>query len=253
MDFPVEVVSHIFTFFKSKGLLSIVCTLWSNIALLHENSRKVRLRDITTTKLYSYCLELGLKPCYRTNMHLVGTNDTTLLDYIDSQFIDENMLMYAIKRKNRKAVEILRNYCTAPILKYAAEVGDIKIVKTLLDLKPETKKDSDLLHSAVKSGNVKLVKYLYKSGCFWNIEVFIPAVALEDIRMLECLFNLGLIVDNCFPPICAAKYGSLRVIKWMRSKGFDWNSHTCYYSIQSGNLELLNWLKQNCPCKGRLH
>lgn len=35
-----------------------------------------------------------------------------------------------------------------------------------------------------------------------------------------------------------AKHGLLEIIKWARNNGFPWNTHTCAYAANSGQLEV---------------
>src|SRR5579872_7226205 len=42
-----------------------------------------------------------------------------------------------------------------------------------------------------------------------------------------------------------ASEGSLEILKWARSKGYEWNSSTCAYAAQNGHLEVLKWARSN--------
>ena len=46
----------------------------------------------------------------------------------------------------------------------------------------------------------------------------------------------------------AAIHGHLEILKWARSQGCPWNTHTCMEAAGGGHLEVLKWARsQGCP------
>jgi len=37
----------------------------------------------------------------------------------------------------------------------------------------------------------------------------------------------------------------LKVLKWARENGCDWDANTCLYAAQNGHLEVLKWAREN--------
>jgi len=52
--------------------------------------------------------------------------------------------------------------------------------------------------------------------------------------------------DNMYD---AALYGNIENIKWLRSKGMEWDECIFYNAVENGNLVNMKWLLENgCPC-----
>ena len=46
----------------------------------------------------------------------------------------------------------------------------------------------------------------------------------------------------------AAKHGNLDFLQWLRQNGCLWDSCTCAYAAKGGHLDILQWVRQNgCP------
>ena len=51
----------------------------------------------------------------------------------------------------------------------------------------------------------------------------------------------------------AARCGDIKLLKWMRLKGFEWDHKTYRIAIDKGHTNLIKWLeKNNCPRKVQL-
>ena len=51
-------------------------------------------------------------------------------------------------------------------------------------------------------------------------------------------------INNCVTK-CAAKNGNLEVLQWARQNGCKWGPNTCVYAAENGHLEVLQWARQN--------
>ena len=57
---------------------------------------------------------------------------------------------------------------------------------------------------------------------------------------------------NCIPCNLAARYGKLKILKWLRCNGFPWHEYVCSNAAHKGHFELLKWAQQNgCPWNER--
>ena len=85
--------------------------------------------------------------------------------------------------------------------------------------------EDDDMYDAIRSGNLKNVKWIYQcSGGF---------------RWSSFHFDV------------AAGYGELEIMKWMKTKGCPWDFYTFQYATEKcdgTNFETLEWLRiNNCP------
>ena len=46
----------------------------------------------------------------------------------------------------------------------------------------------------------------------------------------------------------SAQHGYLKLLKWARSQGCDWDATICFWAAKNGHSELLEWaISQGCP------
>lgn len=70
------------------------------------------------------------------------------------------------------------------------------------------------------------------------------AIEAGNIRFLELLQP----DPHTYLTKFAARHGQLEVLKWLRSRGYPWNSHVCDEAAANDHLELLKWARdRECP------
>jgi hypothetical protein len=129
-------------------------------------------------------------------------------------------------------------------------------------------------HHAILSGDLEILKFTIKQGCFVNFETFNLAVKYDNLPMLQYLIDIDCnrtngaceIASECgnIPRIewllsngfsltekscrSAAYFGQFETLKWLRSKMCPWDEKTCTYSAEGGNVDILKYAIDNgCP------
>ena len=116
------------------------------------------------------------------------------------------------------------------------EKGDNEeLVKELLWRFGETKEKMDIIDQLSSIVQNELKPYLEKERS-------------EYIYGIRC----KVIINKRSCPL-AAKYGNLRLLKWLREIGCSWDSWTCSNAVSNGHLEVVKYLRENeCTFEGDL-
>ena len=132
--------------------------------------------------------------------------------------------------------------------------------------------------STVEAGNVKVIQYLYENNCPYDTDIVANAAGrnpnLDVLKWLrECGFPwspqlcsvaaswgrfdiLKWAIDNGCPvddKICASAAGGversqLKILKWLRERGYPWHIFTCKYAAMHGYMDVVKWARENgCP------
>ena len=148
------------------------------------------------------------------------------------------------------------------VLHYAAFMGDIERVKTLVEKGANvnliTEEGYTVAHYAAQSGSLELVQWLTMHGVnIWrghNVRTIIHYAARSgNLELVQWLVNQGANVNRksrreLSVMHYAARSGSLELVQWLAEQGASINVQNKYsvsvlhYAAQSGNLELVQWL-----------
>ncbi len=133
-----------------------------------------------------------------------------------------------------------------------AENGNVEIMNWLIENNYII--DDMACESASDHGHLNMLKLLKKNNCYWDSDVCLSAATgghLECFQWLVengCPFN----ISCCYSE--SARFGKNHIIKWMRSKGYAWDSKTCIGAIQGRKFELLKWLvKEGCELNSNVY
>jgi hypothetical protein len=128
---------------------------------------------------------------------------------------------------------------------------------------------SFVAQTAAKHGHVESLKYLVENGCPVNAFVACAAAhAVPDIRdrtkdklwnakrmeMLKFLKEHGAVRFMATTCASAAQSGDLELLKWLRLQGCQWNTRVCTDAASHGHLKLLKWARENgCPWDNKVY
>lgn len=147
------------------------------------------------TEMVSVLLENGAK------VDAVGASgDAALMEAVVGQHftIVKMLLDHGADVSNR-----MRFYCygSRGLLARAVELGDVGIVKRILDRQKETISNDEALHYAVQGGHIEMVKLLIQSGCDANSHdaanrtLLYKTAAAGRSELFKVLIECGAVVD----------------------------------------------------------
>jgi len=215
-------------------------------------------------------------------VHIVFTSYQIVKDAITNGYTQLVKWMMPLNIiKNISDHDIIQELCTS-----AALIGSLDILQYLLQNKSWFEiMRSDIMSSAVMSGNLKMVEWLYENecqlnqlscdyaagigrldilkylitnGCPWNGETCDQAAVhnhLEILKYLRTQFS-GSWDENTYNAAC--EVGSLEILKYLQSTDDNRdneclgelyeNNVFCGWAASRGHLEVLKWLRENgCP------
>jgi hypothetical protein len=78
-----------------------------------------------------------------------------------------------------------------------------------------------------------------------HVDIFISDITEENVVASGNIKHIRASDHTC--PYSAI-HGNLKVLKWARENGCEWNSWTCAYAARNGHLHVLKWARENgCP------
>lgn len=104
--------------------------------------------------------------------------------------------------------------------------------------------------------SVAMLKYFAERDGNFSINIY-EAIAISGGNSIEVLryyvsggYVLGSLSTTIRDKIVmlyveAAKHGNLHVIKWLRTKGFEWKEQICEIAVQHGHLHIIQWAASN--------
>lgn len=105
------------------------------------------------------------------------------------------------------------------VIKSAAFHGDLNIIRCLHQMKKSiSSHNRNLFMFAARGGHLNLIKWGMNAGYKFN-----KASYIND----------------------AVASGNLQLVKWFRNQNTSWNDRNNSYAVQSGNIELLQYLLDN--------
>lgn len=149
-------------------------------------------------------------------------------------------------------IDIDIDYWSWSYCKTAVKYGHIDLL--IWAMSKGYKLNSKLCEIAAKNGRFTLLQWLRANNCPWDSNTYIAAVTQGNLEMLEWIHQ-----NNCPTPngfyrsdglLCAiaSKAGHLDVLKWLRSKNFNWDNITCENATNGDHLPVLLWARINgCP------
>lgn len=102
---------------------------------------------------------------------------------------------------------------------------------------------------AAKEGHFEILKWAVENGCSWDSTTFRGAAEGGHLDIITWAMERGCPADND-PLICAsaASGGNLEILKFLRDKGFQWDSFTVLYGAKRGHFDVIEYcLKERCP------
>ncbi len=113
-------------------------------------------------------------------------------------------------------------------------------------------RDASLCTWAAGRGDVDLLQWLRGQGNPWHSGCWVPAVSKGRLAVLEYL-----LAENCprDPNVQALVYtgewsdvkNRLRVLRWLGEHGWPMNGSVCRLAAESGDMAMLQWLRQLQP------
>ncbi len=128
---------------------------------------------------------------------------------------------------------------------HVAENGNIEMMKWLIV-------NSYVIHdetcqTAAAYGHLDMLKLLRQGNYYWDIYTCLMAAKNGQLECLQWSIENGCDFDVSYIYSDAACFNQLHIIKWMRSKGYVWDSKTCANAAKNNHFELLKWLvKEGC-------
>ena len=101
-------------------------------------------------------------------------------------------------------------------------------------------------------GSVALAKWALVEGCPRErgdgITMAAAAAQFGHMELVLWLIQeLGFAMDRNVMGYAAGS-GNLELVQWLRDEGCPWDCWTCYYAVDYGRVEVLRWLRENrCP------
>ncbi len=127
----------------------------------------------------------------------------------------------------------------------AAENGNIEMMEWIIENNCGIHGKSSQAASCF--GHLDMLKLLRKNNCYWDNYTCSVAARNGHLECLQWLIENGCELDVSYAYSRAACCNQLHIIKWMRSKGYMWDSKICVAATSSNHFELLKWLvKEGC-------
>jgi len=94
-----------------------------------------------------------------------------------------------------------------------------------------------------RKGNLTVLKYLLKDGCYFDNQVYYEAALNGSFDIIKWCYknNYGDISNNlCMHGAC--QYGDLKIVKWLYDRNFPINRHCGHHASYFGHLDVLKFL-----------
>ena len=153
-----------------------------------------------------------------------------------------------------KPVDIKDLVSRFPILKKtiktinsAIKIGDIDLIKYIheeLDL--QTNQESS--YYAIKTGDIKIIKYVHEN-CNAQLDeyTFNDAIKTRDIDIIKYVHEDLHVQAGKNTLNDSIRTGDIKIIKYVHEKcNSQPDENTFYYSIQTGNIHILQYVHENC-------
>lgn len=139
------------------------------------------------------------------------------------------------------------------VIKTATKHNKIQILEWINNhLQPETANRTFWTRfncdKAIESGHIDTVSWMAKNGAILNHQSCLIPILKGDLKMLKFLTtDYALRVDHGAVQL-AAQTGNLEILKWLKENQYPWDNFTCKCAINNNHFELLKWMINNgCP------
>lgn len=184
------------------------------------------------------------------NKHYNCNTDTNSVTFLEDRYL---LLTMAIQSKNVEIVDwVLGNY-TIPryytiCCLIAVVVGNLEILKKLLDKHFHIANQESLLECCARTSNIEIATWLKEEKQFelsqrvleqaacWSKLSFMKWCAENGLRLTERVFKI------------AVGTGDFEILKWLNNEACPKDSTASLAAVSSHNLDVLKWLYiVNCP------
>lgn len=144
--------------------------------------------------------------------------------------------------------------CQRPIrcvslIDYAAQSGNLDLVRYLYKKKYHLTKN--IYNHAALGGHIHILKWLKENNCEQDNSclTYVCAMVNGNIQVLDWLKENNYPFkrrDDIFDYVSyiAAFKGDITLLEWANNNGFQWNSITLAGAVKTNNLELAKWLRK---------
>lgn len=208
--------------------------------------------------------EYNINQFYNKHRHTIlqsaknGNLETIKWLYNKGISFKEESVYLAAENGHTKVVQFLlvrMNETPNPTIDYAARSGDLEMVKWLHNY---CKIDSFTIENAIKYNHLDLVKWLCET-CenykYYFTSTYKEAVKIGNMNTIKYIYEIvefRYIEPNILE--LAVKSGNLEVVKLLHSKGYTFDEFTFLQAVESGNLDIFEWLcMMDCKNDHRLN
>ena len=273
--FDDYVLSFIFSFLDSRNLLPLFETSKLTYNLLKKLVflDRIQIKIPYTHSIVEYCSDdlsyfkwvekhkfyskkipkfAGRYGNFKLLKYLIKNNYK--VNYSDTFYeLCQNNNMKILKYLSKHTLDNDLTKLNESVFRAAGESGNIDIVKFLY--KNDCPFDCTALYGACYSGNLKVVKWMVYNCFPFGRYIYHHAASEGHINILNYLYELTK-NDLSYPwwdeSVCtsAAENGQFETLKWLRSKQCPWNILTLYSTLETypNSLEMFKWAyENNCP------
>jgi hypothetical protein len=135
---------------------------------------------------------------------------------------------------------------------YAAQGGNINIVKWLISVRPKGRLPWALIKRAFRSGNLELIDYLQRTCKLWPTWTQNDAARGGHLQLLQTRSNF--IVDsNHLTLIAAIQSRNMEVIKWVLTQGKCINVESCDEAVKTNDMQIITLIVERPTAKNLIH
>ena len=141
-----------------------------------------------------------------------------------------------------------------PIMEAAARYGHLALVKWLRTSRKYNwnGESNGVMQEAILGGNLELVQWLWAAGCpHGNTSSAISNAARTGnrdlVRWLHAKPGCSVRQNDTRSIFVAAGRGDLEMVQLVHQLGGGWSPEAAVAAIQGGHLEVIQWMRANCP------
>lgn len=213
-----------------------VCKRWVE-SLSHVHTPTLHLEDyVATVSLFDWA---WMNECpmdeFDTGALVAAVGDVDVFRYALGKRlvrVDDATCEALVRYERYNFIELAhtQGYSLAPCVKYAAEMGNVLMLRVLQELPGGYTLDATTCAHAAKGGHLALLQRLCKSKGGIVLRTG-TAIATSS----PCPIDIGSVHF-------AAQGGHIHVLEWLVKRGHHWNCDTWQSAIIGGHVEVLEWL-----------
>ena len=135
-------------------------------------------------------------------------------------------------------------------LNAAARQGHLKLLQ---DNKSEIKPNLDLCINAAAGNHFDVVKWAFENGCHI---ASLSRIFSNSTGLIKEIQSTRHYAEDCASDVCmfAALNGNMEMLQWARNNRSPWDERTMCAAARGGYLDVLKWLRENnCPWDSRVY